>query len=109
VLEDAGGHGVAELRSLVPAGPQRNNRALRALAAFTGELRPGSPIAVPIQAGAALLAGEVTGDYTFVAKDEHGMNHRRSVHWHRVVPRSAARPFGALQDVRPLFEIAVTE
>lgn len=109
VLEDAGGLSFAELRSLVPAGPQRNNRALRALTALTGELRPGSPIAVPIMAGAALLAGEVTGDYAFVAKDEHGLNHRRRVRWHRVVPRSAARPHGALQDVRPLFEIAVTE
>ena len=108
VLEDAAGLGIAELRSLVPAGPQRNNRALRALVALTGELQPGSPIAVPILAGAALLAGVVTGDYAFVAKDEHGLNHRRSVRWHRVVPRSAARPPGTLQDVRPLFEIAVT-
>lgn len=109
VLEDAAGRGPADLRSLLPTGSRRNNRALRALAALTGELRPGSPVAVPIMAGAALLAGEVTGDYAFFAKDEHGLNHRRSVRWHRVVPRSAARPFGALQDVRPLFEIAVTE
>jgi hypothetical protein len=94
---------------MLPTGSRRNNRALRALAALTGELRPGSPVAVPIMAGAALLAGEVTGDYAFFAKDEHGLNHQRSVRWHRVIPRSAARPFGALQDVRPLFEIAVTE
>jgi hypothetical protein len=109
VLEDASDRGPVELRSLLPAGARRNNRALRALAALTGELQPGSPVAVPIMAGAVLLAGEVTGDYAFVAKDEYGLNHRRSVRWHRMLPRSAARPFGALQDVRPLFEIAVTE
>ena len=107
VLSDATGLGPAELRGLLPAGARRNNRALRALAALAGELRRGSAVAVPIMAGASLLPGEVTGNYAFVPKDEHGLLHQRTARWHRVIPRSAVRPLGALQDVRPLFEVAV--
>ncbi len=109
VLSDASGLGLAELRAALPPGLRRNNRSLRALATLAGELRPGSSIAVPIQSGAGLLAGRITGDYTFVPKDEHGLLHQRSVHWERVISRSAIRPHGALQDVRPLFEVAVGE
>jgi hypothetical protein len=107
VLSDAAGLGPAELRGLLPAGARGKNRALRALATLAGQLRPGSAIAVPIMAGASLLAGEVTGDYAFVPKDEHGLIHQRTARWHRVIPRSLVRPPGALQDVRPLFEVAV--
>ena len=109
VLADATGRGLAELRALVPAGLRPNNRALRALITLVEELRSGSPVAVPIMAGNSLLVGEVTGDYTFSPKHEHGLNHRRGVRWDRVIPRSVVRPFGALQDVRPLFEIALDE
>lgn len=107
VLTDASGLGFAELRAAVPQGIRRNNRALRALASLGGELPPGSSIAVPIQAGAGLLAGRVIGEYAFVPKDESGLLHQRPVRWERVIPRSAVRPYGALQDVRPLFELAV--
>ena len=58
-------------------------------------------------AGGSLLAGRVTGDYVYSAKAEHGLTHRRTVRWEWVIPRSAVRPPGALQDVRPLFELAV--
>jgi len=105
VLTDAAGLQLAELRAMT--GLRRTSRALRALATLAGELPPDAPIAVPIQAGTSLLAGRLTGEYAFVPKDEHGLLHQRPVRWERVIPRSAVRPHGALQDVRPLFEVAL--
>ena len=81
---------------------------MRALAAFVGELEPGMPIAVPVQAGAALLVGQITSDYTF-RPAKSGLLHVRTVQWQRLLERTAARPFGALQDVRPLFPLAIAE
>lgn len=99
---------LAKLRTLVEAGTKPPTRPLRALARFVGDLEVGQPVAVPVQQGQALLAGEITGDYEFQPATS-GLLHRRTVRWLRLLDRGAARPHGALQDVRPLFSIAVQE
>ena len=71
----------------------------------TDELRPGDPVAVPIEQGAGLLLGEVIGDYLFQGREL--LPHRRPARWDRVVPRSAARPPATLQDPRALFSVVL--
>jgi hypothetical protein len=101
---DATGLGPGELRALSrELTGRRPAKDLRQLSAFLDEVRPGDPVALPVEHGAGLLLGEVVGDYLFQGREL--LPHRRPARWDRVVPRSAARPPAALQDPRALFRV----
>jgi Pyrimidine dimer DNA glycosylase len=101
---DATGLGPAELRALSKElSGRRPAKDLRQLSAFLDEVRPGDPVALPIEHGAGLLLGEVVGDYDFQGREL--LPHRRPARWDRVVPRSSARPPATLQDPRALFRV----
>jgi hypothetical protein len=101
---DATGLTPVELRTLSKElSGRRPAKDLRQLSAFLDEVRPGDPVAVPIEHGAGLLLGEVVGDYLFQGREL--LPHRRPARWDRVVPRSAARPPATLQDPRALFRV----
>ena len=103
---DVAGSDLAALRALQAKPSRRPSRGMRALADLIDLVEPGDDLAVLISGGTALLAGVVTGPYTFAPRDPAGVLHRRSVRWERVVPRAAVNPPAALQDVRPLFRVA---
>lgn len=103
---DATGLAPAELRALAKElSGRRPAKDLRQLSALLDEMRPGDPVALPVELGAGLLLGEVVGDYAFEGREL--LPHRRPVRWDRVVPRSAARPPAALQDPRALFSVVL--
>jgi Pyrimidine dimer DNA glycosylase len=103
---DATGLGPAELRALAfELSGRRPAKSLRQLTALLDELRPGDRVALPIDGGAGLLLGEVTGEYAFAGREL--LPHRRPARWQRVVPRSAARPPASLQDPRALFSVVL--
>jgi hypothetical protein len=103
---DATGLRPAELRALaLELSGRRPAKSLRQLSAFLDELAPGDRVAVPIEGGARLLLGEVTGEYVFAGRDP--LPHRRAARWGGVVPRSAARPPASLQDPRALFPVTL--
>ena len=103
---DATGLSAAELRALSKEiSGRRPAKDLRQLSAFLDEMRPGDPVAVPIEHGAGLLVGEVVGEYIFQGREL--LPHRRPVRWDRVVPRSAAQPTATLQDPRALFRVTL--
>ncbi len=94
----------AQLRALArELSGRRPAKDLRQLSALLDQMRPGDPVALPVDSGTALLLGEVTGDYRFEGREL--LPHRRTARWHRVVPRSAARPPASLQDPRALFSV----
>jgi predicted Mrr-cat superfamily restriction endonuclease len=84
---------------------RRPAKDLRQLSAFLDEMRVGDRIGLPIEHGAGLLLGEVTGEYRFEGREL--LPHRRPARWDRVVPRTAARPPATLQDPRALFRITL--
>jgi hypothetical protein len=103
---DATGLAPAELRALAKElSGRRPAKDLRQLSAFLDEMRPGDPVALPIEHGAGLLLGEVVGDYLFQGREL--LPHRRPARWDRVVPRAAARPPATLQDPRALFSVVL--
>jgi hypothetical protein len=103
---DATGLTPEELRALSKElSGRRPAKDLRQLSAFLDRMRPGDPVAVPIEQGAGLLLGEVVGDYLFQGREL--LPHRRPARWDRVVPRSAARPPATLQDPRALFQVTL--
>lgn len=103
---DATGLSPAELRALSKAlSGRRPAKDLRQLSTFLDEIRPGDPVAVPIELGTGLLLGEVVGDYLFQGREL--LPHRRPARWDRVVPRAAARPPATLQDPRALFSVVL--
>jgi hypothetical protein len=103
---DATGLSQAELRALAKElSGRRPSKDLRQLSTFLDEIRPGDPVALPIEHGAGLLVGEVLGDYLFDGREL--LPHRRPARWDRVVPRAAARPPATLQDPRALFSVVV--
>ncbi len=103
---DATGLSPEELRALSKElSGRRPAKDLRQLSAFLDQVRPGDPVAVPIERGAGLLLGEVVGDYLFQGREL--LPHRRRARWDRVVPRSAARPPATLQDPRALFSVVL--
>jgi hypothetical protein len=103
---DATGLSPAELRALAfELSGRRPAKSLRQLSAFLDELRPGDRVAMPVEGGAGLLLGEVTGEYAFAGREL--LPHRRPARWDRVVPRSAARPPASLQDPRALFSVTL--
>ena len=103
---DATGLAPAELRALAKEiSGRRPAKDLRQLSTFLDEVRPGDPVALPIEHGAGLLVGEVLGDYLFEGREL--LPHRRPARWDRVVPRAAARPPATLQDPRALFSVVI--
>jgi len=99
---DATGLTPAELRALAKElSGRRPAKDLRQLSAFLDEMRPGDPVALPVEHGTGLLLGEVVGEYLFQGREL--LPHRRPARWDRVVPRAAARPPATLQDPRALF------
>jgi hypothetical protein len=95
-----------ELRALSKElSGRRPAKDLRQLSAFLDEVKPGDPVALPVEQGAGLLLGEVVGDYLFQGREL--LPHRRPARWDRVVPRSAARPPASLQDPRALFSVVL--
>ena len=103
---DASGLTPTELRVLAKElSGRRPAKDLRQLSAFLEEMRPGDPVALPVERGAALLLGEVAGDYEFQGREL--LPHRRAARWHRVVPRSSAPVPASLQDPRALFRVTL--
>jgi hypothetical protein len=103
---DATGLSPVELRALAKEiSGRRPAKDLRQLSTFLDEVRPGDPVALPIEHGAGLLLGEVLGDYLFDGREL--LPHRRPARWDRVVPRAAARPPATLQDPRALFSVVI--
>jgi hypothetical protein len=103
---DATGLTPPELRALSKElSGRRPAKDLRQLSAFLDDVRPGDPVALPIEHGAALLLGAVVGDYRFEGREL--LPHRRPARWNGVVPRSAARPPATLQDPRALFSVVL--
>lgn len=84
---------------------RRPAKDLRQLSAFLDQVRPGDPVALPVEGGEGILLGEVTGEYSFAGREL--LPHRRPARWRRVVPRSAVRPPAALQDPRALFSVVL--
>ena len=83
-----------------------------------GQLLPGSalgtadrldrkPVAVPVDGGATLRLGTVSGPYRHVPDDPAGLIHQVPVRWAGTVPRTAVVPSGAMQDVRPVFPVLI--
>ncbi len=105
--QDAHGLTLAELRGLLGGTRRRPSRALVALAALVSEINEQDQVAVLVERDRSLLIGRVVGDYQFDPSDAVGLAHRRPVAWQRVVPRAAVIPSSALQDVRPLFTVAL--
>ncbi|WNV76359.1 MSMEG_6728 family protein [Geodermatophilus sp. DSM 44513] len=103
---DATGLSPVELRALAKElSGRRPSKDLRQLSVFLDDIRPGDPVALPIEHGAGLLLGEVLGDYLFQGREL--LPHRRPARWDRVVPRAAARPPATLQDPRALFSVVI--
>jgi hypothetical protein len=103
---DATGLSPAQLRALAKElSGRRPSKDLRQLSTFLDEIRPGDPVALPIEHGAGLLVGEVLGDYLFQGREL--LPHRRPARWDHVVPRAAARPPATLQDPRALFSVVI--
>jgi hypothetical protein len=103
---DATGLSPAQLRALAKElSGRRPSKDLRQLSTFLDEIRPGDPVALPIEHGAGLLVGEVLGDYLFEGREL--LPHRRPARWDHVVPRAAARPPATLQDPRALFSVVL--
>src|SRR3954470_16878807 len=93
---DATGLTPAELRLLAKElSGRRPAKDLRQLSAFLDDVRPGDPVALPIEHGAGLLVGEIVGEYVFQGREL--LPHRRPARWDRVVPRAAARRPATLQ------------
>ena len=103
---DATGLSATELRVLSrELSGRRPAKDLRQLSAFLDEVRVGDRVGLPIEHGAGLLLGEVTGGYRFAGREL--LPHRRPARWDRVVPRTAARPPATLQDPRALFQVTL--
>jgi hypothetical protein len=103
---DATGLLPSELRALArELSGRRPAKDLRQLSALLDEVRPGDPVALPVEGGAGLLLGEVVGAYRFQGREP--LPHRRPARWRGVVPRSAVRPPATLQDPRALFRVTV--
>ena len=103
---DATGLSPAELRALSKEiSGRRPAKDLRQLSTFLDEVRPGDPVALPIEHGAGLLVGEVLGDYLFDGREL--LPHRRPARWDCVVPRASARPPATPPDPRALLSVVI--
>jgi Pyrimidine dimer DNA glycosylase len=90
--------------------PARSAKAKRQLEAFSDQVQVGDLVALPVDGGAHLVLGEVTGPYREVPTGDavEGLPHRRDVRWHGEVPRDAVRPSAQLQDPRSLFQVRLS-
>jgi len=108
---DVDGLDLAGMRAvLAEREPRRRaGRELTTLATLVGEIRDGELIGVPVEDGAGLLVGQVTGGYQLGSGHDDAPVHRRPVAWSRAtaVPRSAVHPRALLQDPRRLFAVPV--
>jgi Pyrimidine dimer DNA glycosylase len=82
----------------------RSAKGRRQLEAFAELVEVGDLVALPLDGGAALAVGEITGPYREEAGDQ-ALPHRRAVRWFGEVPRSAVRAPAQLQDPRSLFRV----
>ena len=97
-------HGYAGL----PDPPARSAKSRRQLEAFVEQVQVGDLVALPVDGGAQLVLGEVSGPYRELPATDDvptGLRHRRDVRWHGEVPRDAVRPTAQLQDPRSLFRV----
>src|SRR5947209_15556009 len=92
----------------LPEPAPRSAKARRQLEAFAGQVQVGDLVALPVDGGAHLALGEVTGPYREVPAPD-GLPHRRDVRWHGELPRGAVRPTAQLQDPRSLFQVRLGE
>lgn len=104
IASDVTGCDIADLHAIL-GPPRRRTKPLVALTRFVNDVHAGDRIAVFIQNRRKLLAGEVAGDYRWVAAAEHGLYHQRPVAWDTVLQRVDVDPPATLQDVRPLFRV----
>jgi hypothetical protein len=97
--------------------PARSAKSRRQLEAFAEQVQVADLVAIPVDGGAHLVLGEVTGPHREVrpgdARDlpadlPAGLTHRRDVRWHGEVPRDAVRPTAQLQDPRSLFRVRLS-
>jgi Pyrimidine dimer DNA glycosylase len=90
----------------LPEAPPRSAKSRRQVEALVEQMRVGDLVALPVDGGAQLVLGEVTGEYHEVPEV---LPHRRDVRWHGEVPRAAVRPVAQLQDPRSLFLVRLSE
>ncbi len=109
ITADATGQDLTGLQQMLGAPTRRVTRPLIALARFIGDIGVGDEVAVLIDGGRRLLVGAVEGPYEFRAASGDSAPHRRRVRWERVVPRSAVTSMSALQDVRPVFDVQLSQ
>jgi hypothetical protein len=83
---------------------RRSAKGRRQLDAFIREVEVGDLVGLPLDGGASLAVGEITGAYT---EDVSAgpLPHRRAVRWFGEVPRAAVRSPAQLQDPRALFRV----
>lgn len=110
VTADATGMTLADLRAAAESPGGRVTRPLLALSRLLQDVHPGRPVGVLVDHGRAVLAGEITGEYTHAAgrtaaAGPDPVRHRRAVRWHSVVSRDRFHPPALLQDPRPLFPV----
>jgi Pyrimidine dimer DNA glycosylase len=84
--------------------PARSAKARRQLEVFIEQVRVGDLVALPLDGGASLAVGEITGWYDEGPRQE-ALPHRRAVRWFGEVPRAAVRSPAQLQDPRALFRV----
>lgn len=87
----------------------RSAKSRRQLEAFVEQLQAGDLVALPLDGGAHLALGEVTGPHLEVPASGglEGLPHRRDVRWYGEAPRGAVRPTAHLQDPRSLFRVTL--
>jgi hypothetical protein len=90
----------------LPEAPPRSAKSRRQVEAFVDQVQVGDLVALPVDGGAQLVLGEVTGPHR--EEPASGLPHRREVKWHGEVPRAAVRPVAQLQDPRSLFQVRLS-
>jgi hypothetical protein len=94
----------------LPDAPPRSAKSRRQVEAFVEQMQVGDLVALPVDGGAHLVLGEVTGHHHEVPTPDAPtrLPHRRDVRWHGEVPRAAVRPPAQLQDPRALFRVRLS-
>ena len=95
----------------LPEPPPRSAKSRRQLEAFVEQVQVGDLVALPVDGGAHLVLGEVTGPHRELPATNDlpaELPHRRDVSWHGEVPRDAVRPKAHLQDPRSLFRVRLS-
>jgi hypothetical protein len=88
----------------LPEPRARAAKLRRQVETFIQEVAPADLVALPLDGGAFLAVGEVTGPH----REQAGpLPHRREVRWFAELPRSAVRTPAQLQDPRSLFRVSL--